>query len=67
MQFGLIEMWTAMGPVARGVSILLIGLSIISLYLFVERQLVFRKARSKSKQVAPKLADLLRRDKSRKP
>jgi biopolymer transport protein ExbB/TolQ len=61
MQFGLIEMWQAMGPVARGVSILLIGLSIISLYLFVERQLVFRKARSKSKQVAPKLADLLKK------
>jgi biopolymer transport protein ExbB/TolQ len=61
MQFGLIEMWTAMGPVARGVSILLIALSIISLYLFVERQLVFRKARSKSKQVAPKLADLLKK------
>jgi biopolymer transport protein ExbB/TolQ len=61
MQFGLIEMWQAMGPVARGVSILLIALSIISLYLFVERQLIFRKARSKSKQVAPKLADLLKK------
>jgi biopolymer transport protein ExbB/TolQ len=61
MQFGLIEMWQAMGPVARGVSILLIALSIISLYLFVERQLVFRRARSKSKLVAPKLADLLKK------
>jgi biopolymer transport protein ExbB/TolQ len=61
MQFGLIEMWQAMGPVAKGVSFLLIALSIISLYLFVERQLVFRKARSKSKLVAPKLADLLKK------
>ncbi len=61
MQFGLLEMWQAMGPVARAVSILLIALSVISLYLFVERQLVFRKARSKSKQVAPKLADLLKK------
>ena len=61
MQFGLIEMWQAMGPVAKGVSILLIALSIVSLYLFVERQLVFRKARSKSKQIAPKLADLLKK------
>jgi biopolymer transport protein ExbB/TolQ len=40
---------------------LLIALSIISLYLFVERQLVFRRARSKSKQIAPKLADLLKK------
>jgi len=61
MQFGLIEMWNAMGPVAKAVAILLIALSIISLYLFIERQLVFRKARAKSKQVAPKLADLLKK------
>lgn len=61
MQFGLIEMWQAMGAVAKTVAFLLIALSIISLYLFIERQLVFRKARSKSKQVAPKLADLLKK------
>jgi biopolymer transport protein ExbB/TolQ len=54
-------MWQAMGPVAKGVTFLLIALSIISFYLFVERQLVFRRARSKSKQVAPKLADLLKK------
>jgi biopolymer transport protein ExbB/TolQ len=61
MQFGLIEMWQAMGPVAKAVAILLIALSIISLYLFIERQLVFRRARAKSKQVAPKLADMLKK------
>jgi biopolymer transport protein ExbB/TolQ len=61
MQFGLIEMWTAMGPVAKAVAIILIALSIVSLYLFIERQLVFRRARAKSKLVAPKLADLLKK------
>jgi len=61
MQFGLIEMWQAMGPVAKGVSILLIALSIVSLYLFIERQLIFARARNKSKLVAPKLADLLKK------
>jgi biopolymer transport protein ExbB/TolQ len=61
MQFGLMEMWTAMGPVAKAVAIILIALSIVSLYLFIERQLVFRKARAKSKQVAPKLADMLKK------
>jgi len=61
MQFGLLEMWQAMGPVAKAVAILLIALSIVSLYLFIERQLVFRRARAKSKQVAPKLADLLKK------
>jgi len=61
MQFGLIEMWQAMGFVAKAVAILLIFLSIISLYLFFERQFVFFKARKKSKQIAPKLADLMKR------
>jgi biopolymer transport protein ExbB/TolQ len=53
-------MWKAMGAVAKGVSIILISLSIISLYLFIERQLFFIRARSKSKAAAPKLADLLK-------
>jgi biopolymer transport protein ExbB/TolQ len=61
MQFGLIEMWQAMGAVAKGVAIILIALYIVSLYLFIERQLVFRRARAKSKQIAPKLADLLKK------
>ncbi len=61
MQFGLMEMWQAMGPIAKGVSILLIILSIISLYLFIERQLTFRRARNKSKAIAPKLADMLKK------
>jgi biopolymer transport protein ExbB/TolQ len=61
MQFGLIEMWSAMGPVAKAVAILLLALSIISLYLFVERQMVFRRARSKSKAVASKLAEYLKK------
>ncbi len=60
MQFGLIEMWQAMGAVAKAVAIILIILSIISLYFFIERQLVFFRARKKSRQVAPKLADLLK-------
>lgn len=61
MQFGLIEMWVAMGAVAKTVAIILIFLSILSLYLFIERQMVFAKARRKSKQIAPKLADLLKK------
>jgi biopolymer transport protein ExbB/TolQ len=60
MQFGLLEMWQQMGLVARTVSILLIGLSIISLYLFIERLLIFSKAKKRSQEVAPKLADLLK-------
>jgi len=60
MQFGLIEMWQAMGYVAKAVAITLIFLSVIAIYLFVERQIVFARAKTKSKKVARKLADLLK-------
>lgn len=60
MQFGLVEMWQAMSAVAKIVSILLIALSIISIYFFIERNLFFRKAHTKSRAVAPKLAELLK-------
>lgn len=60
MQFGLLEMWHAMGFLAKSVAVLLIVLSIIAIYMFIERQLVFARARKKSLQVAPKLAELLK-------
>jgi len=60
MQFGLIEMWQAMGPVAKAVAISLIFLSVVAIYLFVERQIVFARTKTKSKKVAPKLAELLK-------
>jgi biopolymer transport protein ExbB/TolQ len=60
MQFGLIEMWQAMGPVAKAVAIILIALSIVTIYLYIERMLTFKRARNKSKAIAPKLADLLK-------
>jgi len=60
MQFGLIEMWQAMGAVAKAVSIILISLSIISLYLFIERNLTFSRAKKKSQAIAPKLAEMLK-------
>ncbi len=60
MQFGLIEMWQAMGTLAKSVAILLIILSIVAFYYFIEKNLVFAKAKRKSKQIAPKLASLLK-------
>jgi biopolymer transport protein ExbB/TolQ len=60
MQFGLLEMWQTMSPLAKGVAILLIGMSIVSLYFFIERNLFFRRAKARSKELAPKLADMLK-------
>jgi biopolymer transport protein ExbB/TolQ len=61
MQMGLLDLWAEMGTVARAVAIILMFLSVVSIYLFIERQIVFFRARNKSKAVAPKLADLLKR------
>ena len=60
MQFGRLEMWTAMGAVAKTVAIILIALSVITIYMFIERLLVFSRAKKKSREVAPKLAELLK-------
>jgi biopolymer transport protein ExbB/TolQ len=60
MQFGLIEMWTAMGAVAKTVAVILIVMSIVSIYMLIERLLVFSRAKKTSRAVAPKLADLLK-------
>ena len=60
MQFGLLEMWNAMGALAKSVAIILLFLSIITIYFFIERQVVFGRARKKSKNIAPKLASLLK-------
>jgi biopolymer transport protein ExbB/TolQ len=61
MEWSLIELWNQMGPVAKTVAFILIGLSIVSLYLLIERLLVFFKAGSKSRLIAPKLADMLKK------
>jgi len=60
MQFGLLEMWAAMGAVAKTVAILLIVMSIVSIYMLIERLLVFNRAKKTSRAVAPKLAELLK-------
>ena len=60
MQFGLVEMFQAMSVLAKVVSFLLVALSIVSIYLLIERSMFYRKAKTLSKAVAPKLADLLK-------
>ncbi len=60
MQFGLLEMWAAMGAVAKTVAVILIAMSIVSIYMLIERLLVFSRAKKTSRAVAPKLADLMK-------
>ena len=61
MEFGLIGMWNQMAAVAKTVAIILIALSIVTLYMLIERMMTFSRAKNKSKEVAPKLSDLLKK------
>lgn len=61
MELGIIEMWKQMTPIAKGVAIILLGLSLVSIYLLIERILTYSAAKSKSREVAPKLSDLLKK------
>jgi biopolymer transport protein ExbB len=48
MQFSLIELWPAMGPLAKGVMLLLSGMSLVSLVVAVERFLKLTRSSRES-------------------
>jgi biopolymer transport protein ExbB/TolQ len=48
MQFSLIELWPAMGPLAKGVMLLLVAMSLVSLAVAVERVLKLARAARES-------------------
>jgi biopolymer transport protein ExbB/TolQ len=47
-KFDLISMWRAMGPVPRGVVVILVGMSMAAVGIAVERLLAFRRGRTRS-------------------
>jgi biopolymer transport protein ExbB/TolQ len=62
MDFSILGLWNAMTPIAKGVVILLIVLSVWSLYISVERWLVFRKAQKQSLAFAKLATEHLKHD-----
>ncbi len=67
MQFGLVEMFQAMSVLAKIVSFILIGLSVISIYLLIERTMFYAKAKNLSKAAARSSPSFSRPARSRKP
>jgi biopolymer transport protein ExbB/TolQ len=63
MQFGIQEIWDSMTFLNKGVAIILILMSIWSLYVTIERLLTFRKAKQQSLEFAKKVTQLLSQDK----
>lgn len=62
MDFSPAGLWEAMTPIAKGVMILLAILSVWSLYISVERVLVFRKAQKQSLAFAKLATEHLKHD-----
>jgi biopolymer transport protein ExbB len=63
MSFDPIHLWHQMTPIAQGVVVLLLGMSIYSLTLAVERFLYYRKARKQSVAYAKIVTGYLKQDK----
>ena len=55
-----IEMWSAMGPIAKGIGVILIIMSMISFGVAIERIYTFAQARKQSKLYAPQVAKHLK-------
>jgi len=65
MQFSLVELWQSMGLPVKFVAALLVFLSILTIYIYLERLVIFRKAKKKSQALAPKIEELLRAGKNK--
>ena len=62
-RFDLWEMWVHMGWPARGIAIILLGMSAWSIGVMMDRWLAFHAARKQSRQFAPVVAGALREGK----
>ena len=56
----LIEMWGQMGPIAKGIGVILVIMSMISFGVAIERIYTFTQARKQSKLYAPQVAKHLK-------
>ncbi|MFN7941890.1 MAG: MotA/TolQ/ExbB proton channel family protein [Thermoanaerobaculia bacterium] len=62
MEFSIGHLWEQMTPIAKGVVIVLIILSVYSLYVMIERVMFFRKARKQSIEFAKRATQALGQD-----
>src|SRR6187551_3954035 len=55
-----IEMWNTMGPIAKGIGVILVIMSMLSFGVAIERIFTFSQARKQSKLYAPQVAKHLK-------
>jgi biopolymer transport protein ExbB/TolQ len=62
MSFGPVEIWQSMTGIARGVAVILILMSIWSVYVTIERLIAYSRAKKQSLEFAKKITPLLAKD-----
>src|SRR2546428_814392 len=60
MNVSLVAMWAQMGPLAKGVVVVLAIMSVWSIGVMVERFITFSQARKQSREFAPAVAEALK-------
>ncbi len=60
MQFSIVELWGVMGPLAKGVVLVLVGMSLLSFTVAIEKWLTLRRAANESARFLPAWREVLR-------
>ena len=63
MSFNIIDLWHEMGWLAKGVAILLVFMNLLSIWVFIDRYIIFRSAKKESLQFITKVGGLLKQNK----
>ena len=63
MDLSITGLWHSMGFLARAVSVILLFMSLISIWVFIDRFILFRSAKKQSLQFVTKVGNLLKQNK----
>ncbi len=63
MSFNLLDMWSHMGWMAKGIVFVLLIMNLLSLWVFIDRFILFRLAKKQSLQFISKVGNLLKKNK----
>jgi len=63
MSFSIIDLWNQMGWLAKSVAIILLFMNLISIWVFIDRFILFRSAKKQSLQFVSKVGNLLKQNK----
>ena len=63
MSFNIIDLWHEMGWLAKAVAMMLVVMNLLSIWVFIDRYIVFRSAKKQSLLFITKVGNLLKQNK----